>query len=275
VCKRSEQKENKIHNSQILLIINQSKISTMKGKFMIIAALLGALTFGACVDTEESSSVTAIRNAKAEQLKSIATLNNAKAQAEATIAAAEAQLAAAQAQLLAAEAAALNAETEAVKIANQIAAAQAEAEIAAIEGIKVGDIALIAEFESTIPLELAVTTTLYNKDEEVLPTKIGFVEGSNTIEGSEDGVTPVKKPMRLLFDLADESGSLAELKEIAMIGLRIEARSAVEEGVAPLMDKQYIAAEIKLEIDGGVTVDLGKLLNKVENKVEDTIDELE
>ena len=50
---------------------------------MIIAALLGALTFGACVDTEESSSVTAIRNAKAEQLKSIATLNNAKAQAEA------------------------------------------------------------------------------------------------------------------------------------------------------------------------------------------------
>ena len=105
----------------------------MKGKFMIIAALLGALTFGACVDTEESSSVTAIRNAKAEQLKSIATLNNAKAQAEATIAAAEAQLAAAQAQLLAAEAAALNAETEAVKIANQIAAAQAEAEIAAIE----------------------------------------------------------------------------------------------------------------------------------------------
>lgn len=149
------------------------------------------------------------------------------------------------------------------------------AEIAAIEGIKVGDIALIAEFESTIPLELAVTTTLYNKDEEVLPTKIGFVEGSNTIEGSEDGVTPVKKPMRLLFDLADESGSLAELKEIAMIGLRIEARSAVEEGVAPLMDEQYIAAEIKLEIDGGVTVDLGKLLNKVENKVEDTLDELE
>ena len=63
----------------------------MKGKFMIIAALLGALTFGACVDTEESSSVTAIRNAKAEQLKSVATLNNAKAQAEAKKIAAEAE----------------------------------------------------------------------------------------------------------------------------------------------------------------------------------------
>ena len=107
---------------------------------MIIAALLGALTFGACVDSQESASVTAIRNAKAEQLKSVATLNNAKAQAEATIAAAEAQIAAAQAQLLAAqaakvqaEAAALAAETEAQKIANEIAAAQAEVAIAQAE----------------------------------------------------------------------------------------------------------------------------------------------
>ncbi len=100
---------------------------------MIIAALLGALTFGACVDTEESSSVKAIRDAKAEQLKSLATLNNAKAQAEATIAAAEAQIAAAQAQLIAAQAAAINAQTEAEKIKNQLAAAQAEAEIAALQ----------------------------------------------------------------------------------------------------------------------------------------------
>ena len=100
---------------------------------MIIAALLGALTFGACVDSTESASVTAIRNAKAEQLKSVATLNNAKAQAEATLAAAEAQLAAAQAQLIAAEAAALNATTEAEKIKNQIAAANAQAVIARIQ----------------------------------------------------------------------------------------------------------------------------------------------
>ena len=100
---------------------------------MIIAALLGALTFGACVDSQESASVEAVRNAKAEQLKSIATLNNAKAQAEATLAAAQAQLLAAQAQLTAAEAAALNATTEAQKIANQIAAAEAAQKIAEIE----------------------------------------------------------------------------------------------------------------------------------------------
>lgn len=126
---------------------------------MIIAALLGALTFGACVDTEESSSVKAIRDAKAEQLKSVATLNNAKAQAEATIAAAEAQIAAAQAQLLAAqaakvqaEAAAINAETEAQKIANQQAAAEAEQKIAEAE-------AEIARIQAQLEMDLLTYQT--------------------------------------------------------------------------------------------------------------------
>lgn len=143
------------------------------------------------------------------------------------------------------------------------------ADIAAIRGIKVGDIALIAEFESTLPLELMVTTTLYNEDGVELPTKIGFVEGSNALKGSPDGETPVKQPLRLQFDLADEEGSLAELVDIATIGLKIEAQSSAEEGVVPLKDEQYITADLKLEIDGGVTVDLGKLKNKVEDELED------
>ena len=49
----------------------------MKKKFMMAAVLLGALTLGSCVDDNESASVTAIREAKAAQLKSIADLNNA------------------------------------------------------------------------------------------------------------------------------------------------------------------------------------------------------
>ena len=100
---------------------------------MIIAALLGALTFGACVDSQESPSVEAVRIAKAEQLKSIATLNNAKAQAEATIAAAEAALLQAQAQQAAAEAAAKNASTEAQRIANELEAAKNANEIAKLQ----------------------------------------------------------------------------------------------------------------------------------------------
>lgn len=49
---------------------------------MMVAVLLGALTLGACVDDNESASVTNVRNAKAEQLKAAAELDKAKAEAE-------------------------------------------------------------------------------------------------------------------------------------------------------------------------------------------------
>ncbi len=134
------------------------------------------------------------------------------------------------------------------------------ADVAATDGIKVGDLALIMEFETTLPLELEVLTTLYDKDGAELPTKIGFAEGGNVVKGSADGVTSEKSTLRLQFDLADENGSLKELADIASVGLKVEARSSAEDGtVVALRDDQYIAAELKLEIDGGITVDLGKL----------------
>ena len=72
----------------------------MRKKFFAMYALVGALVaspvFTSCVDDSESESVTSLRGAKAEQLKSIAALNNAKAQAEATLAQAEAALIAAK-----------------------------------------------------------------------------------------------------------------------------------------------------------------------------------
>ena len=51
----------------------------MKKKLMMVAVLLGALSLGACVDNDESASVEAVRNAKAEQLKGAAALANAQA----------------------------------------------------------------------------------------------------------------------------------------------------------------------------------------------------
>lgn len=49
---------------------------------MMVAVLLGALSLGACVDDNESASVTAVRTAKAKQLEAVAALNNAQAEAE-------------------------------------------------------------------------------------------------------------------------------------------------------------------------------------------------
>ena len=73
----------------------------MKKKFFAIYALIGALVaspiFTSCVDDEESPSVTAIRDAKTAELKSIAALKKAEAQAQATLDAANIALKAAQA----------------------------------------------------------------------------------------------------------------------------------------------------------------------------------
>lgn len=113
----------------------------MKKKFFAMYALAGALVaspvFTSCVDSEESASVEAIRGAKVEQLKSLAALNNAEAQAKTTLAAADAALKAAQAaqnQALAdkyaaeAKIAELEAQLKADKYDAELAAALAQAE---------------------------------------------------------------------------------------------------------------------------------------------------
>ena len=78
----------------------------MKKKLMMVAVLLGALSLGACVDDNESASVTAVREAKAEQLKAAATLAEAQAEAELIRANAEAAYMQAQAEYEKAKAAA-------------------------------------------------------------------------------------------------------------------------------------------------------------------------
>ena len=66
---------------------------------MMVAVLLGALSLGACVDDNESASVTDLREAKAEQLRSIVKMNEAEAQAKLIYANAEAELKTAEANL--------------------------------------------------------------------------------------------------------------------------------------------------------------------------------
>lgn len=129
----------------------------MKKKFMMFAVLLGALTLGSCIDDTESQSVTNVRDSKAEELKSIAAMEAAQAQAkltmanaeaaykaalaEAEIAAAakaqaEAELEKAQAELIELQKQAAEIENEADRIANEQAQAELEAKLAQLEVTK-------------------------------------------------------------------------------------------------------------------------------------------
>ncbi len=109
----------------------------MKKKFFAIYALAGALVaspiFTSCVDDTESASVEALRGAKAEQLKSLAALNNAKAEAALIEANAQAEIDRAEAAFKNAQAALENANAEAKA---QLTAQAAETFALELEKIK-------------------------------------------------------------------------------------------------------------------------------------------
>ena len=113
----------------------------MKKKLMMVAVLMGALTLGACVDNNETQSVTDVRNAKAAQLKARAEMNNAEAEAAKVLAAAEVQLMNAKAAAAKANAAKVQAETSTIQKQKELvdlqkAAAELENEAALIENQK-------------------------------------------------------------------------------------------------------------------------------------------
>ena len=107
----------------------------MRKNFLAIYALAGALVaspvFTSCVDDSESASVTALRGAKAEQLKSVAAMNNAEAQAKLIYANAEAQLKAAEAALKQAQADCEAAEAKIKELEAQLKEDAYDAELAA------------------------------------------------------------------------------------------------------------------------------------------------
>ena len=104
----------------------------MKKNLLIVALLAGTMTLPSCVDNNESPAVTAIRQAKVEQLQSISALNKANAEAALIQANADAALKEAQAAYEKAQAALTEAQTEAEVAKAQAEAARAKAEIETI-----------------------------------------------------------------------------------------------------------------------------------------------
>lgn len=121
----------------------------MRKKTMMVAMLLSALMLGACVDNNESASVEAVRTAKAEQLKSVAAMNNAEAEATKLLAEADVAL--------------KNAEAEAKKIQNDNDKANLAVKMAGQEAaLKQA----IAEAEnSMLTAQEALKTALQNADD--------------------------------------------------------------------------------------------------------------
>ena len=154
----------------------------MKKKLMMVAVLLGALSLGACVDNNESSSVEAVRNAKAKQLESLANLNNANADAQKAITAAEVALKEAQAAFAKAQAEAEQAHADQQKLLLEKAKATLEADLEAAKikaeaelnnakaNLEQAKAALIAALDQVDQANKTRITTLLDKANVLLET---------------------------------------------------------------------------------------------------------
>lgn len=105
----------------------------MQHKQYFAALVCGVLCLTGCLKNEESDSVTQVRNAKTNEINSVAALNNAKAEAETTLANAEAAVMAseakvneAQAKLILANAALVEAQTKLEELNLQLVQLQIE-----------------------------------------------------------------------------------------------------------------------------------------------------
>ena len=197
-----------------------------------------ALLLSSCVTNEESQSVTDIRNAKAEQLKSLAALNNAEAAAAKVLADAEAALKAAQAEAEAAKAAQIQAQ-----IANDKLIAEAEAALLKAE----------AAYQEALAAQV---------EEEVEKAKLEYdalkAEYAARIAQAEKAKAEADKA---------KAEALAELELVT-----INAQKALAEAKKELATAEQDLKDELERIEGENAVDLLALYNAYKDLAEDLID---
>ena len=131
--------------------------------------------------------------------------------------------------------------------------------LAELDHVKVGDVAVIAEVATTLPLQLTASADLLDAKGNVLPVKLAFAKGNDAIVGSADGITEAVSTLRLELDIPGD-GSIAQLADIAGIRFALDA-GGVDKQAASLREEQYVAVSLQLELSGGVSADWERLFN--------------
>lgn len=123
----------------------------------------------------------------------------------------------------------------------------------------VGDVTIIATIVNTTPLEFDAEITLKDVDGELTEAQV-FVGEDDRVLGSVDGVTPQESVVRLSLDLGS-SGHISKLALVDAIQVDLAALSAAKDGSVALNNSQYVGIKLQLELSGGLTIDIEKLLN--------------
>ena len=132
-----------------------------------------------------------------------------------------------------------------------------------VNGLKVGDVGVVAEFGTTIPFDIQLAAKLVNKDgtTDDIDAKL-VISNDGRIEGwrESDGENPHISKLAIEFSLG-ESHSLAALKNVDGVQLTFTLTDTGTSATTSLNAGQYINGSLKLRVRDGLSVDVLELLN--------------
>ena len=125
------------------------------------------------------------------------------------------------------------------------------------QDIVVGDITLIIDIANTMPLDFEFDAEFLNAQGEPTAVQLVIPDSNNKILGSKDGVIEAKSTLKIGLRIGN-GGNMNQIAEVDAIRLFLHT-SRSSEGSAALNAEQYISLNTKLEIKGGIKVDLDNL----------------
>ena len=125
-------------------------------------------------------------------------------------------------------------------------------------GVKVKHIAIVIDFDTSIPLDMILSAELLDADGNRTATNINM--GDNCIvrgHNGQNGGKTTRSTVVLGLD-AGEDGDLSALKDVDALRFSLNLRNSGLTG-GKLQPDQVISGRAKLQVNGGITVDLDEL----------------
>lgn len=224
----------------------------MQHKALFAAVFCGALCLTGCIKNIESESVTEVRKAKAQEIASVAKLNEAQASAATTLANAQAAISAAQAELIkaqaakeTAEAALIQAKADLEKVNVEIAKVKLEEEKVVLQQKKVELEKLIAQAEADIArAEAAKQESINRLNKAKAQAEIDQINAQKALIEAEKN----------LMAAANEMEAEKQARLVTLWANYEQALEEVYDAQAKLIKKEVQAAQVKAGIQSGLEV---------------------
>ena len=124
--------------------------------------------------------------------------------------------------------------------------------------IEVGEVAVIADFATTVPLDFVLSAGCYDKNGNPTDVQISFEDDNNIIHGHhpEDSETEAHSRLVLKLDLG-ENGKLKDLNNVDILRFRLNLRNT-SDLTSSLSPDQTISAKLRLRVRDGITINFGE-----------------